>query len=104
KVPGLPDNFSALGKQDHRDSDTRAFVADWQFKVADWDFHADYSLARQSIAHFLTATLFIFDSQRAHPFLTRTASLQTIASDDQTGQIETTRTFKFSESKFTILA
>ncbi|MDB6128394.1 MAG: TonB-dependent receptor plug [Verrucomicrobia bacterium] len=104
KVPGLPKNFNPLGNQDYRRSDTRAFVADWQFNVAGWDMRADYSLARQSIAHFLTATLFIFNTQIAHPFLNRTASLQTIASDDQTGQFEAARTFKLGVGDLKVLA
>ena len=103
KVPGLPKDFNALGNQDYRTSDTRAFVADWQFKVSDWDFRADYSLARQEIAHFLTATLFIFDTQRSHPFLNRTASLQDIASTDQTGQFEALRDFKFNGGSWKLL-
>lgn len=103
KVPNLPKNFNALGKQDYRNSDTRAFVADWTFKAYDWNFRADYSLARQEIAHFLTATLFIFDSQRAHPFLNRTASLQDIASTDQTGQFEAFRDFKFNGGSWKVL-
>ncbi|MDB6092710.1 MAG: TonB-dependent receptor plug [Verrucomicrobia bacterium] len=103
KVPNLPKNFSALGNADHRTSDTRAFVADWQVKVADWDFRADYSLARQEIAHYLTATLFIFDSQRSHPFLNRTASLQNVASTDQTGQFEALHDFKFNGGSWKLL-
>lgn len=103
KVPGLPRDFNALGDDDFRGSDTTAFVADWQLKLAGWDVRANYAYARQSIEHFLTATLFIFDSQRPAPMLTRTATFQTIASKDETGQAEATRSFKFGSSEFKVL-
>ncbi len=104
KVPGLPRDFNALGDDDFRASDTTAFVADWQLKLAGWDIRANYAYARQSIEHFLTATLFIFDTQRANPMLTRTATFQTVASKDQTGQVEATRNFKFGSTEFKVLS
>lgn len=104
KVPGVPQNFSAMSNADYRDSDTRAFVADWTFRLADWDIRAGYAYARQSIDHFLTATLFVFDTQRANPLLSRTARLQSVASKDGTGQVEAARTYVFGSSEFKILA
>lgn len=103
KVPGVPHDFNALGDQDRRESKTRALVADWQFNVGDWNLRASHAYARQSIEHFLTATLFIFDTQRDNPLLTRTASFQAIASKDSTGQVEAARKFKFGAADWQLL-
>lgn len=103
KVPGVPHDFNALGDDDFRSTDTTAFVADWQLVVAGWDVRANFAYARQAIEHYLTATLFIFDSQRANPMLNRTASFQTVSSKDQTGQLEAARTFQFKAAELKLL-
>jgi iron complex outermembrane receptor protein len=102
KVP-LPQDFNALGDDDFRGTDTTAFVADWQLQLAGWDVRANFAYARQTIEHYLTATLFVFDTQRANPTLSRTASFQTATSKDETGQIEATRTFKFKAAELKFL-